>query len=75
MNYKVIAPGFFNGKLYSPDGPRAELVTDKPFTKKNMPSWVEPVKATHTKNTKAADIPNPTNMSFLDTASDGVETL
>ncbi|MCK4518436.1 hypothetical protein KAT92_06670 [Candidatus Babeliales bacterium] len=39
--YKVIAPGFYDGKLYNPEGKRRVLNTDKPFTKKNpMPSWL-----------------------------------
>jgi len=39
--YKVIAPGFFDGELYKPDGKRNVLTVDKPFTKDNpMPSWV-----------------------------------
>jgi len=40
-SYKVIAPGFFNGKFYSPEGKRPVLHTDKPFSKKNpLPSWL-----------------------------------
>lgn len=43
--YKVIAPGFYDGKMYAPDGKRRVLHTDKPFNKKNpMPSWVEVMK-------------------------------
>lgn len=39
--YKVIAPGFADGKMYKPDGKRKVYDTDKPFTKKNpMPSWL-----------------------------------
>lgn len=39
--YKVIAPGFANGKMYKPNGKRSVLNTDKPFNKKNpMPSWL-----------------------------------
>ena len=39
--YKVIEKGFFDGKLYDPQGKRSVLSTDKPFTKKNpMPSWL-----------------------------------
>jgi len=41
-SYKVTAPGFFDGKLYSPEGKRPILYTDTPFSKKNpMPSWLE----------------------------------
>lgn len=39
--YKVLKQGFYNGKLYDPNGKRPVLDTDKPFTKKNpMPSWL-----------------------------------
>ena len=39
--YKVIAPGFANGKMYKPNGKRSVLHTDEPFNKKNpMPSWL-----------------------------------
>lgn len=38
--YKVIAPGFHNGKMYSPEGKRRVLHTDKPFKKNEMPSWL-----------------------------------
>ncbi len=38
--YKVIAPGFFDGRLYHPDGKRPVLDTAKPFPKKKMPSWL-----------------------------------
>jgi len=39
-SYKVIAPGFFDGKMYDPEGKRNVLHTDKPFKKKEMPSWL-----------------------------------
>lgn len=39
-SYKVTARGFFNGHIYDPEGKRRVLTVDKPFTKKNMPSWV-----------------------------------
>ncbi len=39
-SYKVIAPGFFDSKLYSPTGKRPVLYTDKPFKKAEMPSWL-----------------------------------
>lgn len=42
--YKVIKPGFYNGKMYDPDGKRPVLVTDKPFPKDKTPSWVLPMK-------------------------------
>jgi hypothetical protein len=39
--YKVISPGFYEGKYYHPEGKRPVLHTDKPFTKKNpMPAWL-----------------------------------
>lgn len=39
--YKVIAPGFYNGKMYNPEGKRNVLYTDKPFSKKEpMPTWL-----------------------------------
>ena len=38
--YKVIATGFYGGKLYSPEGKRSVLHTDKPFPKKKLPSWL-----------------------------------
>ena len=39
--YKVDAPGFYEGRLYDPNGKRKFLNVDKPFTKKNKkPSWV-----------------------------------
>ncbi len=39
-SYKVRSRGFFNGKLYDPEGKRPILFTDKPFSKKSMPSWL-----------------------------------
>jgi len=57
--YKVIAPGFYDGKMYSPEGKRRVLHTDMPFNKKNpMPSWVEAMKeetATQKKKRVAAE--------------------
>jgi len=39
--YKVLSPGFYDGRLYDPEGKRPVLYTDKPFTKANpMPSWL-----------------------------------
>ena len=52
-SYKVLEPGFFNGRLYHPEGKRAVLHTDKPFPFKvnketgkntkveNVPSWLK----------------------------------
>ena len=42
-SYKVLKRGFFNGRLYDPEGKRTVLTTDKPFSKKNMPSWLAPM--------------------------------
>lgn len=40
--YKVKAPGFYDGVLYDPAGKRKTLTTDKAFAK--CPSWLEPIK-------------------------------
>ena len=42
--YRVLKPGFFNSEYYSPTGKRSVLVTDKPFKKDNIPSWLEAIK-------------------------------
>ena len=65
-SYKVIAPGFFNGMMYSPTGKRRTLTVEKPFKKDEIPSWVEEIKATRSKATKPADVSSPDKMSFLD---------
>lgn len=39
-SYKVIKPGFFGGKFYHPEGKRPVLFSSKPFSKKDMPSWL-----------------------------------
>lgn len=48
-SYKVIAPGFFGGQQYHPEGKRDVLHTDKPFPKKDgkelIPSWLKSIKA------------------------------
>lgn len=48
-SYKVKEKGFFNGKIYDPNGKRPVLHRDEPFPKKNgkeqVPSWLEPIKA------------------------------
>ena len=41
--YQVIAPGFFGGKYYNPEGKRRTLTTSKPFPKKELPSWLAPM--------------------------------
>lgn len=47
-SYKVLKQGFFNGRLYDPEGKRPVLHTDKPFPKKGnkeqVPTWLEPMK-------------------------------
>lgn len=45
-SYKVIKPGFFAGHYYDPEGKRPVLVTDDPFKKAEMPSWVIPMPKT-----------------------------
>jgi len=48
-SYKVLEPGFFNGRLYHPEGKRKILHADKPFPSKDkkeqVPSWLEAIKA------------------------------
>ena len=41
--YKVKEKGFYAGKLYSPEGKRSFLFTDRPL--KKVPAWLEPMKA------------------------------
>lgn len=82
--YKVTDPGFFGGKRYGAGTRRHVLTVDAPFTKKNMPSWIDPdpigsnntVKKTSTKN------PPPPPKVIVDGADNteadsdnGVETL
>lgn len=52
-SYKVIAPGFANGKMYKPNGKRSVFHTDKPFNKSNpMPSWLSEMPAETPKQRK-----------------------
>lgn len=48
-SYKVLEPGFIDGRLYDPNGKRPVYHADKPFPKKGkeeqVPSWLEPIKA------------------------------
>lgn len=48
-SYKVLKQGFFGGKLYSPEGKRSVLHTEKPFPSKDkkeqVPSWLEAIKS------------------------------
>lgn len=39
--YKAKSRGFYEGKLYDPEGKRRKLRTEKPFEK--IPSWLEEV--------------------------------
>ena len=39
--YQVVKPGFYDGKLYDPEGKRKTLTTDKAF--KKCPSWLKPI--------------------------------
>lgn len=81
-SYQVKRKGFFGGKLYDPDGKRPVLSVDKPFTDKDMPSWVTPIKETaapkaRTKGKAKAKVESPKDEpSFMeDDASNSVETL
>lgn len=48
-SYKVISKGFFDGRMYDPDGKRRVLHTEKPFPSKDkkeqVPSWLEAIKS------------------------------
>lgn len=77
--YQVVKKAFFGGKLYDPAGKRTVLTVDKPFTEKNIPSWVKPIKEAapvkakskpRTKATTPKDEP-----SFMADESASVETL
>ena len=76
--YQVIDKGFFGGKLYDPAGKRRTLTVDKPFSDKDIPSWVKPIKAAPkpikaAPKAKAAPKDEP---SFMENdASNSVETL
>jgi len=50
MRYKVIKVGFFDGKLKKVG---SFINPEKPFTKENMPSWVEPCKPETAKEARA----------------------
>ena len=39
--YRVKERGFFNGRIYDPNGKRPVLVTAEPLDK--VPSWLEPI--------------------------------
>jgi len=60
--YKVKSIGFYDGKLYDPEGKRKVLNTVKPFPKGKTPSWLEPLSATKKpvkKPTKPVTSPEP----------------
>ena len=40
--YQVIAEGFYEGKLFQPNGKRNKLYREKAF--KQCPSWLKPIK-------------------------------
>ena len=50
-SYKVKSKGFFDGKLYDPEGKRTVLHTEKPFPNRpkskveDVPSWLEAIKS------------------------------
>lgn len=49
--YKAKSKGFYNGKVYDPNGKRPKLRTEKPL--KKVPSWLEQVEdAKPAKDTK-----------------------
>lgn len=50
--YRVTAPGFYDGKLYDPNGKRRVLTVAKAFTKKDLPSWLVLMKKGETVETK-----------------------
>jgi len=47
-SYKVKSKGFFDGKMYDPEGKRRVLHTEKPFPSKDkkeqVPAWLEAIK-------------------------------
>lgn len=61
-SYQVLKTGFFNGRLYDPEGKRKILYTEKPFPKKGnkeqIPSWLKLMKsenAAQKKNREASE--------------------
>ncbi|QGT52260.1 hypothetical protein [Vibrio phage MZH0603] len=55
-SYKVKQMGFFDGRLYDPNGKRPVLHTDKEL--KPVPKWLEPIKSetpAQAKKRKAAE--------------------
>ena len=47
--YTVIAPGFYEGELYSPTGKRNVVTTAAPFGKGKLPSWLTTYRKPSTK--------------------------
>lgn len=54
-SYTVLQRGFYDNKLYDPEGKRRQLSTDSPIDP--LPSWLEPIKETakDAKNRKERD--------------------
>jgi hypothetical protein len=79
--YQVTSKGFFDGRLYDPNGKRTVLKVDKPFADKDIPSWVEPLqeeapKAKSRARAKANVPTAPKDPDFTTSdPSSGVETL
>ena len=74
--YRATSPGFWAGTLRSPNGKHPLVETAKPISKKDLPSWLEPVSAAESKQAETARINNPP--SFIDAGDDtdaGIETL
>lgn len=53
-SYRVLEPGFFDGKTYGPKEKRNVLTVDKPFSKEEFPEWLEPLTVAPKKVGKAA---------------------
>lgn len=49
--YKVKEKGFYEGRLYDPNGKRPVLTRDKAFNK--CPAWLEPIKGESASEAKA----------------------
>ena len=76
--YRVVKKAFFGGKLYDPAGKRKVLTVDKPFTEKEIPSWVEPIKEVAKAKSRAKPKTAPAvkeDPSFMADESASVETL
>lgn len=76
MLYKVIARGFYGGKLYDPDGKRPVLDVPKSFKKGELPSWLAEMPKVASRKAEAKKIDSPP--SFIDPVEDdesGLEVL